>query len=405
MLRVRATTPLRGKIIDLLPLLIWASLLVIVSARILGGENRTVTTAYDQAAHDWVAGETMYQMDGGGFLYLPQAAILYIPFSQLSDPWGGIMWRVCGIVLLAWGVRRVSRILAPDDPEAYLGIAFLSALLCLSCLRNGQSTIHMTGAMLLSAGNIYQERWGRATFWLLIGFAIKPLILVMILLVGAVVPKMRLRLGIGLAAVLLTPFLFQRPSFVAWQYQEFAAMLKAAHELGVNTWWAQIFGMLRTFGLEVSVPVQTAIRLVAAFGTLGLCVLAFRRLPPARRMVWLYSLSAVYLLLFNPRTENNTYALLGPVLGMFYVEELITRNRRWLAGGLFSLAILTLGSHEIGKFLTPPGAQAIWLAPLACCMSAGYLGVRLKVELSESDDSQSTGTHTTESNPIEQKAA
>ncbi|HUG18588.1 MAG TPA: glycosyltransferase family 87 protein [Planctomycetaceae bacterium] len=407
MLRLRATTPVRKQMIGWLPALIWALLLVVVSARILGGEDRTVTAAYHQAAHNWIAGETMYEMDGGGFLYLPQAAVLYIPFSQLPGPWGGIMWRVCGVLLLAWGVRRISQILAPGDPETHLGLAFFSALLCFSCLRNGQSTLHMTAAMLLSAGNIYRERWGRATFWLLIGFAIKPLIIVMILLAGAAVPRMRLRLAIGLTMVLLNPFLFQRPAYVAWQYQEFVAMLRTAHELGVETWWAQLFGMFRAFGLDVPVLNQTAIRLAAAFGTLGVCLLAFQRLPAARRMVWLYSLSAVYLLLFNPRTENNTYCLLGPVLGMFYVEELTVRNRRRYAGGLLVLALLTLGSYELGKFLTPAGVRPIWLSPLACCVCAVYLGIRLKSELSEAEGDASLVERECEdeSNGLEQKAA
>lgn len=405
MLRLRATTPLRGKIIGLLPALIWSVLLVVVSVLMLGGEDRSVTAAYHQAARNWMAGETMYEMDGGGFLYLPQAAVLYIPFSQLPAPWGEILWRVCGVLLLAWGVRRVSEILAPGDPETHLGIVFFSALLGFSCLRNGQSTLHMTAAMLLSAGNIYRERWGRATFWLLIGFAIKPLIVVMILLAGAVVPRMRLRLAIGLTVVLLNPFLFQRPSYVAWQYQEFAAMLRTAHELGVETWWAQFFGMLRAFGLEVPVLNQTAIRLAAALGTLGMCLLVFQRLPAARRMVWLYSLSAVYLLLLNPRTENNTYCLLGPVLGMFYVEELIVRNRRLNAGGLMLLAILTLGSYELGKYLTPAGVKPIWLAPLACLVCAVYLAVRLKSELPEVECAVSIGDGEGESKQIAQKAA
>jgi hypothetical protein len=239
----------------------------------------------------------------------------------------------------------------------------------------------------------------------LIGFAIKPLIIVMILLAGAVVPRMRLRLAIGLTAVLLNPFLFQRPSYVAWQYQEFAAMLKTAHELGVETWWAQFFGMLRAFGLEVPVLNQTAIRLAAALGTLGICLLVFQRLPAARRIVWIYSLSAVYLLLLNPRTENNTYCLLGPALGMFYVDELIVRNRRLNAGGLLVLAILTLGSHEIGKNLTSAGVRAIWLAPLACCVFALYLGVRLRSELSESESAVSIGDRAEETNAFESKAA
>jgi hypothetical protein len=90
---------------------------------------------------------------------------------------------------------------------------------------------------------------------------------------------------------------------------------------------------------------------------------------------------------------------------MFYVEELIVRNRRLNAGGLMLLAILTLGSYELGKYLTPAGVKPIWLAPLACLVCAVYLAVRLKSELSEVECAVSIGDGEGESKQMAQKAA
>ena len=78
-------------------------------------------------------------------------------------------------------------------------------------------------------------------------------------------------------------------------------------------------------GVGVADRVQPVIRLVGGLATLAATVVVFRRLPESRRPVWLFTLTVVYLLLFNPRTENNTYCLLGPALGMFYAEEQIGR--------------------------------------------------------------------------------
>ena len=377
MFRIPATSPLRMTVLKCLPWAIWVGLLLVVSVRLLGGERRTVTDAYEQAAQHWMAGEPMYEMSGRGFLYFPQAAIVYAPFASVGDPWGDILWRFCGIALFGWSILRISRVMAPGDPEFHLGIVFVSALLCFSCLRNGQSTLPMTALMLLAAECIYQRRWNRAALCLALGFAVKPLVLVMLLLAAAVVPQLRVRLAVGLVLVLLTPFLLQNPAYVLEQYQDCFAMMRVAHDLGHQDWWAQTFGMLRTVGVHIAGSMQTGVRLAAALVTLCATVIVFRRSPEARRPVWLFTLSAVYLLLFNPRTENNTYCLLGPALGMFYAEELIAKNRRWHAGGLILLALLTLGSYELGKLMTPSGMPPVWLAPLACCAFAGYLGFRL----------------------------
>lgn len=382
MFRIPAISPLRTTILKCLPWAIWTGLLLLVSLRLLGGEHRSVTSAYAQAARFWMAGEPMYEMTGRGFLYFPQAALVYLPFAMLDSPWGDVLWRACGLGLFAWSILRISRVMAPKDPEFHLGIAFVSALLCFSCLRNGQSTLPMTALMLLAAECIFQQRWNRAALCLVLGFAVKPLVLVMILLAAAVVPQLRVRLGVGLLMIALAPFLLQNPAYVLEQYQDCFAMMRIAHDLGHQDWWAQAFGMLRTVGVSVADPVQTVVRLIAALATLAATVVVFRRLPESRRPVWLFTLTVVYLLLFNPRTENNTYCLLGPALGMFYAEELIAKGRRWRAGGILLLALLTLGSYELGKFVTPPGVPPIWLAPLACCLFAVYLGVGLREESS-----------------------
>lgn len=366
------------------PEVILVLLLLFVSGKILQGDRRTVTRAYDAAAQNWVEGESMYLTEEGvGFLYLPQAAILYVPFSQLPEPWGQIGWRCVGVALLAYSLNRLCRITNPDNRAIHWGVVFVSLLLCISAVLNGQSTVHMTAVMVLAAVCLSRERWNEATGWLMIGLAIKPLILVMVLLTGAVIPSMRKRIVLGTLAVISAPFVFQRPDYVVSQYRDFVVMLQAAHHLGVEAWWAQLFGMLRNVGLDVAGRWQTVIRLTAALLTLGLTFLTYRHLPKRRRAIWLFSMSAIYILLFNPRTENNTYCLLAPALGLFYAEELGLRKRIIHGLGLLSLAFLTLGSYEIGKFVTPEDGHPVWLAPLSCCLFSGYLVYRWREETRE----------------------
>ncbi len=85
-------------------------------------------------------------------------------------------------------------------------------------------------------------------------------------------------------------------------------------------------------------------------------------------MTW----STIYLMLFNPRTENSTYCMFGPVLGLWLAESVVrTGYSVWTI--ITVLTITTATSHELGKFLTPADKTAIWLAPLSCCIVTGYL--------------------------------
>ena len=53
------------------------------------------------------------------------------------------------------------------------------------CARNGQATLIMTGFMLLAVVDAAHSRWWRATLWLALSVAIKPLAIVLVLLIAA----------------------------------------------------------------------------------------------------------------------------------------------------------------------------------------------------------------------------
>ena len=73
--------------------LAYAMALVGVAAVVASGSKRSVVPAYRLAAQHWFAGENIYSGDGHGFIYLPQAAVLFGPFAVLPPVLGGILWR------------------------------------------------------------------------------------------------------------------------------------------------------------------------------------------------------------------------------------------------------------------------------------------------------------------------
>ena len=244
---------------------------LIVSTMILWGDAHTVTTAYAHGSLAWINGQNMYETTGEGFLYLPQAALLYAPFAALPAPAGDLVWRLACLTIFLLGVARFAE-LAPGEPQrVLLHVSAISLAMCANGLRLGQSTLPMTGCMLLAAEALSRQSWNRAAAWLLLGLAVKPLTIVLVLLAAALHSPLRWRLLGGCALLAVTPFCTQHPAYVVWQYGQFGEMLQHANELGNHAWWAQLFGMLKTFGQPVSPAAQTAARAAAALVTLVLC--------------------------------------------------------------------------------------------------------------------------------------
>ena len=66
-----------------------------------GGPASLGDPRYRDGALAWVAGKNMYNGTGRGFIYLPQAAILYVPFAMLPVPLGGLLWRAISLSVFA----------------------------------------------------------------------------------------------------------------------------------------------------------------------------------------------------------------------------------------------------------------------------------------------------------------
>ena len=372
------------------PVLIYAVTLALGIGAYLSQPTRNVAQHYETAANHWLATESLYEesMTGHGFLYFPQAAIMHVPYAIINQRFGklsaseatigDIVWRVVSWLVFVFAVFRFTRSVVDRPEVVQLRVAFFTCLLGLSCVRNGQSTLLMTGLMILciEAWRLQRYRW--ASLFVIGAIAVKPLAIVLALLLFAISKPMRIPLLVAAAALVVFPFATQSPSYVVQQYSDCIGMLSAASGLGQNQKWAQLFGLLNVLGVSVSANVQTASRVLAALVVLGVVVYNSRVLNFQRQAIWLYTLAAIFLMLFNPRTENSTYCMLGPVFGLFIGELVssrptVSKRRQLIAVCLCVLGILTACSHEVGKAFTPDGYKAVWLAPLCCCVFTVYL--------------------------------
>ena len=280
----------------------------------------------------------------------------------------------------ALGVYRLAEVVRREASVSLFPLATCIALpMAWDGARNGQATLLMAGLVMIAIADAAARHWSRAAVWLAIGLAIKPLAAVVILLMGAIHRELRGRLLAGLAAVAVFPFLTQSPAYVAQQYAACLQSLQSTAHVGVTESWAQPFSVLSMAGLVIDERLQSLVRAVAAAGTLAICWRAQVRLTALRYSLYLYALAACYLMLFNPRTENNTYAMLGPALGLFFAEACLVRRRYGTALVLLLMAGGTVGSNQFGKWLLPDW-KPVWLAPLMALGFTAYVLVQLVAE-------------------------
>ena len=393
--------PLHGKgIVDAskaksMTWIVWAIFLTAVCIVLFWKETgKPVNRAYACGAERWLAHEDLY--DGGsGFIYLPQSAILYAPFHLLPYAAEQILWRFVTVGLFALGVFRLSQLVGD---QGAIGFFPLVSLLVLpktwTAAYSGQATLAMVGLLMMAVVEIQDKKWNRSAVLLVAALAFKPLAIVWILLAGAIYRPMLGRLALGLALLFLAPYVVRDAAYVNGQYVAALAMFEDAMKMGLEPHWAQIFSLLSLVGFRISEQWQTMTRIALALAALALCRRASRlgcdtkigavslqlqtrnsttcsieqkAAGPAPALLVIQALATTYLLLFNPRTENNSYVMLSPVLAVFCVRAYFFERRTIRAGLLCAGVVALVAGHEVCGFLTPV-AGFIWICPLVALL-------------------------------------
>jgi hypothetical protein len=351
---------------------LWLALFLLICLGICRGDLRSVATHYSQAARDWGDGQPLYNGWGVGFIYFPHAAILHLPFGQLPRFPDEILWRALTIGVYALGIRRLCAFSERDHCVRLFPMATcVSIPLAFAAARNGQATLLLAGLLMLAIDALVNRRWNRSAALLNLALAFKPLALPLGIVIAVLHRPMTWRVTLGMLTVSLLPYLTQDWGYVSEQYAECALAMRIAADVGAATPWAHLFGLLEIAGLAIPVAVQALLRASAGVAVLVMNWLVQRRLSAHRSGIFLFSLTTTYLLLFNPRTENNTYAFLAPALGLFCGEAFLVQRNLRLGTVYLLVACGALGSYELGKLIAPQ-VPPVWLAPL---MTAGFLAM------------------------------
>jgi alpha-1,2-mannosyltransferase len=348
--------------------ILWLAFSVGVTALVvLERERRSVTPVYREATQAWLAHRPLYGEGIHGFLYLPSAALLYVPFTWPPGLWGGVVWRAVGLVVLATGAWRLAALGGGGRERRFLVLTVLTLPILASSARNGQMNVPMAGLMAHAAVDLAAAAWWRAAAGLSLALALKPTVLPFALLAVALHLPVSWRFGVLTAVVLALPFAAAEAAYVGAQYAGFVEKLRIAGAPPPGR-WQDVTGIPRALGYEPPAGLMTALRVGAAAATLALAWLARRRFSPDLGAVFLLALGAGYILLWNPRTEGVTYLILAPALGVL-ADRALAADRRSAAGWL---CVAVAGVLAVSHLLTP-GKYNPWMRPAVTLVFLAYV--------------------------------
>lgn len=356
-------------------------------------KERTVTDVYRTAVGNYWSSKPLYLMDTlHGFLYMPHTAVSFTPVTWPPFLLGEWLWRLVGMAALLRGVYLLwSRFVIPEAPrregqdlaatghirDAYrwsFWLVLMSVVVFVTAAgssKTGQVNSLMGGLMIMAAVDLVDGKNWRAALWLGVTFAFKPTVLPMMMIAGAIVPRARLPMLVALLAPPALAWLNPDWSYVASTHE--AWFVKMTGPAVPNEgWFSDVAGLINPiadfFRVEVPRVAYSLFRVLTAGLALVGAFWAGRQLGLRRAGFVMLSLSVIWIMLCNPRTEGNTYAIMAPIAGAIWAMLAMYRRTWWVV--VVGLACLGL---MISRELTL-GETNFWIRPLATIICLAALG-------------------------------
>ena len=330
----------------------------------------TITWIYWDASLKWIKGIQMYSIHDPNFafVYFPQSAILQIPFAILPYTLTEIIWRILNISLLIWACYSLARLWKSYLPInlSFFVISLFTLPLSYDALRNGQINILLAIIICFVTYSLVKEKYKTAVILCFIGLALKPYMIIPLILVLGVYPKRTFWTAVICAIVfVLSPFAFQSPQYVLQQYKTCFLAFQTQNLAGLNIGYSNIFGLRKVVGLTIS---ETAVTIISVFAGLIIYIYSLIYLKRAKNYIApaiMMTLGITFILLFGPKTEFNTYCIAGPFMGFLVVGGLL--YKRWIYVSVsLTCWIIMFSANALHKIITPHvNIGNSWPAPLA----------------------------------------
>ncbi|QPC90964.1 glycosyltransferase family 87 protein [Mesorhizobium sp. INR15] len=345
-------------------------LLVVLALAVLSPDSRSVVFVYRHGSEAFLEGRPLYNVElAMGYLYTPAFAALYIPFAKLGPYLGDQLWRVLGFTVLTLAAIRQVRKVGGQDLMWLLSFGLCLALpMAAGAIRNGQATILLAAACWFLTFSALEGRRAETFFWASVAIIAKPTAIVMLLLAGALRPRLIPVLVLAVLAVLAIPYLFAPADYINALYRDFFQMLTSmAADGGGHFVPTDFTAPFTKIGLLIPAIDATVVRVVAALLTLSAVLWFDRKLERGVAGLAIFVTAAFYMCVFNPRVEPNTYAMIAVPAGL--AIALLWRQER---GGALAMVLATVQflagltgiDRQLNDFFYP------WFRPIAVTVIA-----------------------------------
>jgi alpha-1,2-mannosyltransferase len=355
---------------------LWILTVLIISILVfIAPLKHSVTPTYHEAVERWLAAKSLYFHTG--YFYFPQFVLIFAPFHYLPVPFSDILWRIFQAGLLVTGIWRMVNLLPSSERGAFfLCMSLVAITPCIGALRDGQANVLFAALTVNSVVYLAESQWWLAALCMVSALAIKPIGLVLILLAAIGYRFTIWRLVIFFCIFLLLPFVFADPSYVFSQFQQSLAHLFSA-SLTTENRFSDLNGLLRPLGMGLTGPLSQGVRIMAGILVAGLWLKGSRRMSEPERSFLLLGLSTVYLMLFNPMTEVNSYVIVAPSIAYYAVHYLkmdISSKLGW------SLAFMGSSIGLLPELVRPFTKHlGLWWDPLAMIVFLIFLSSRILI--------------------------
>jgi Glycosyltransferase family 87 len=349
---------------------LWGLGFLIAAIQAAVTQSRAVVPVYRRSVDTFFAHQPLYNVEQSmGFLYAPGFAVLYTPFWKLGPVFGDFSWRLLGFaVLTAAAVKQVRKIDGPNTIWLLSYGLFLALPMALGAMRNGQATVLLTGACWLLTFSTLEGRRAETFLWASIAFIAKPTAIVMILLCGALRPRMIPVLVLSLLFVFAIPYAFAPVDYVNAQHHDFIRMLTS---MGVDKSGpfrtADFTAPFTAIGVPLAESGATVIRIVGAALTLAAVIWFDRRAEKNVAALAIFLAGAFYMTVLNPRVETNTYMMLA-VPAAITIAYLWREERGGALGVVLSAAIFLCGFSGVERHVLE--FLDLWFRPIAMSLIA-----------------------------------
>lgn len=310
-----------------------------------------VCAIYFRAGADLLAGRSLYSEPY--FMYLPSAACFFTPFACAPFTLMAALWKFVNLAVFSAGVFSLASTKRTDgNRAAFLQISAVSCMLSIGASKHGQMTLAMAGLLMLAAVNLERSHLWKASLFMALSLALKPIALPFLLLAAVAYRASLLRTILFSLVMFLLPFLFQDAVYVLAQYADVPRMLRTTAQIKGSSVIPSLVGFLQAIGVGLGNVEQLLVRMLCAIVALLVYVAGKSRLrESADRSLYLYGICAGYILLLSPATEKNTYAMLAPVTGLLWCLAGSQRHRL-VQVALGVVVLSSLLSHTISEMLS-----------------------------------------------------